>query len=77
MALSASALADLIEGKFPELAEQAAKDARKAVLTAIAEAVVEHINSAAEINGVVAVGLTSATGGPVTGSAILPPGSVK
>jgi hypothetical protein len=79
MALSATVLADLMDSKAQAatpIANEEARAGRKRMFTAVAEAVVEHISAAAQVSGTAAVGLTSATGGPVTGAVILPPGSI-
>lgn len=75
MALSASVLATLMRSKMDALTDDQKAD-RDASYNALASAVVEHIQAAAQIAGV-CVGLTSAPGGgPVTGTATLPPGSI-
>lgn len=79
MALDASALADLMDEKaqaLNPLSDPAARAGRKRMFTAVAESVVEHFKAAAQISGTAGVGLTSATGGAVTGTVILPPGSI-
>lgn len=85
MPMVPTALSALIETKMDAAIQAAgqpplsadARKGRKAMIDAIAAAVIEHIKAAAQINGVAAVGLVSPPGGgPVTGTVILPPGSI-
>jgi hypothetical protein len=80
MATNATGLADLMDSKaqaaFP-IENAAARAGRKAMFTAVAEAMVEHFTTFAQISGV-AVGLVAPPGGgPVTGTLVLPPGSIS
>jgi hypothetical protein len=75
MALSASTIANLMDSKAQQaypLPDGPARDGRKAMFTAVAEAIVEHFVAAATV-AVPGTGLLAppgTAGGPVTGAAV-------
>lgn len=68
-------LGPLMMSKIDALTDEQKKD-RSAVFEALADAVITHVSTTAQISGV-CVGLAAPPGGgPVTGTAVLPPGSI-
>lgn len=75
MAMSKTVLGALIKSKMDALSDEDKAD-RSKTAEAIADAVITHIAAAAVINGL-AVGLAAPPGGgPVTGTLVMPPGSI-
>jgi uncharacterized protein (UPF0261 family) len=72
MAMNKTILGPLIKSKVDAIVDKTDRDA---LYEAIAAAVIEHIQAAATVTGLVVVG-TSATGGPVTGTASGAAGSI-
>lgn len=76
MPMDPQGMADLMESFMPLLEEAAARAARKQALVALAKGIVGHIQTSAQIAGP-CIGLTSPPGGgPVTGTALIGPGSI-
>lgn len=75
MPMDADALGALMKANVDALSDEAKAD-RSQTYKALAAAVIQHIQTAAQISGA-CTGLTSAPGGgPVVGVAVLPPGSI-
>lgn len=75
MPMAAEVLGPLMQGNIDALTDIQKKD-RGAVFKALAAAVIQHIQTTATLSGLIVVG-TSATGGPVTGTATGAPGSIS
>ena len=75
MPMNADALAELIETKMDALSDEEKAD-RKKTYKVFAAAVIEHIQAAASISGVAAGLAAPPGGGPVTGTLVVPPGSI-
>lgn len=75
MAMDGDVLGLAMKAAVDGLSDDQKKD-RDAVFKAMGGAVVEHIQTLGQLSGLVVVG-TSATGGPVTGTATGPPGSIQ
>lgn len=77
MALSKTVLGPLLKNAIQGLSDEDSRDPDK-LFEAMAGAIIDHIHAAASITGV-CVGLVAppgVAGGPVTGTAVLPPGSI-
>jgi hypothetical protein len=74
MAMDPTVLAALMRQKIDALSDRDKADRNK-TYEALADAVITHIRAAAQISGAAGVGLI-APSGAVTGSVILPPGSI-
>jgi len=78
MAMDATILGELMKANIDALSDDAKKD-RSQVFKALADAVITHIQTAAQISGIVVASVAGVTpGGGVSGpgTAIAPPGSI-
>lgn len=73
--MSKTALAGAMITAMDKLSDADKADRRK-TFEALAEAIIDHIKAHAQINGAAGLGLTSVSGGPVSGTVILLPGSI-
>jgi len=75
MPMDKTVLGPLLKTKIHALSDEDAANPDK-VFEAMADAFIEHVSTAAQISGVCTGLAAPSGGGPVTGTAVLPPGSI-